>query len=118
MVQAQVTVDQHVDPLRGSLSVNGHAVSMVLRQEAAMSIVALISDPSLKFNHTDSSTAPPQKAIMSVATLVSGPGLKFNHTSNSTTMLESHPSPNFVGSASFGLGRSSAAPGRLHDRHC
>ena len=118
MVQAQVTVDQHVDPLRGSLSVNGHAVSMVLRQEAAMSIVALISNPALEFNHTDSSTAPPQKAIMSVATLVCGPSLECSLMSSSANAQESNLSPNFVGSASFGLGRSSAAPGRLHDRHC
>ena len=90
MVQAQVAVDQHVDPLRGSLSVNGHAVSMVQREEATMSVVALISIPTLEFNHTSSSTA----------------------------MLESHPSPNFVGSASFSLRKSPAAPGRLHDRHC
>ena len=90
MVQAQVTVAQHVNPLRGSLSVNGHAVSMVHRQGATMSIVALISNPALEFNHTDSSTG----------------------------MQESNLSPSFVGLASFGLGKSLTAPGCRHVHRC
>ena len=60
-----------------------------------MSIVALISNPALEFNHTDSSTAPPQKAIMSVATLVSGPGLECNRMSSSANALDSNLSPNW-----------------------
>ena len=112
MVQAQVTVDQHVDPLRGSLGVNGQ------RQEATMSIVALISNPALEFNHTDSSTAPPQKAIMSVATLVCGPSLECSLMSSSANAQESNLSPNFVGSASFGLGKSPVAPRRPHVHRC
>ena len=117
MVQAQVALDQHVDPLRGSLSVNGHAVSVVQRQEAAMSIVALISNPALEFNHTDSSTTPPQKA-MSVATLVCGPSLECSLMSSSANAQESNLSPNFVGSASFGPRESPVAPGRPHAHRC
>ena len=83
-----------------------------------MSIVALISNPALEFNHTDSSTAPPQKAIMSVPTLVSGSSLEYNLMSSSVNLQDSNLSPNFVGSASFGPGKSPATPGRPHGLRC
>ena len=83
-----------------------------------MSIVALISNPALEFNHTDSSTAPPQKAIMSIATLVSGPSLEYSLMSSSANTQESNLSPNFVGSASFGPRKSPVAPGRPHAHRC
>ena len=83
-----------------------------------MSIVALISNPALEFNHTDSSTAPPQKAIMSVATLVCGPSLECSLMSSSADAQESNLSPNLVGSASFGLGKSLATPGRPRGPRC
>ena len=91
---------------------------MVQRQEATISTVALISNPALEFNHTDSSTALSQKAIMSVATLVSGPGLGCSLMSSSADAQESNLNPNFVGSASFDPGKSLVTPGRPHTPCC